>query len=124
MTIRWQCDTKWRNTSTGLARSIDVTHTHTHHSRYVIRSCSLRQHHHIGEAIPKIPDGNTKRYVISIQAGTVVREKVFLGRSKPLFVTFASSHPKVPAVIAWNDTAATEPWARTASPWEHREAAA
>jgi len=78
----------------------------------------------IGEAIAKIPDGNTKRYDISIQAGTVVREKVFLGRSKPLFVTFASSHPKVPAVIAWNDTAATEPWARTASPWEHREAAA
>lgn len=47
----------------------------------------------IGEAIAKIPDGNTKRYVISIQAGTVFREKVVLGRSKP-FVTLASSDPK------------------------------
>ena len=60
----------------------------------------------IGEAIAKIPDGNTKRYIISIQPGAVYREKLFLGKNKP-FVTLASTSPEAPAIIAWNDTAAT-----------------
>ncbi|KAK3119349.1 hypothetical protein QOZ80_9BG0718500 [Eleusine coracana subsp. coracana] len=60
----------------------------------------------IGESIANIPDGNTKRYVLTLKAGTVYHEKVFLDKSKP-FVTIRSEDPYNPAVIVWNDTAAT-----------------
>ncbi|TVU22427.1 hypothetical protein EJB05_32121, partial [Eragrostis curvula] len=60
----------------------------------------------IGEAIANIPDGSTKRYVLTLKPGVVFREKVFLNRSKP-FVTIMSGDPRNPATIVWNDTAAT-----------------
>ncbi|GJN05123.1 hypothetical protein PR202_ga22728 [Eleusine coracana subsp. coracana] len=60
----------------------------------------------IGASIANIPDGNTKRYVLTLKAGTVYHEKVFLDKSKP-FVTIRSEDPYNPAVIVWSDTAAT-----------------
>ncbi|CAD6207282.1 unnamed protein product [Miscanthus lutarioriparius] len=59
----------------------------------------------ISESIANIPDNSTSRYVLTLQAGTVFREKVFLNKSKP-FVTFKSD-PKNPTTIVWNDTATT-----------------
>jgi pectinesterase len=41
----------------------------------------------ISESIANIPDNSTSHYVLTLQAGTVFREKVFLNKSKP-FVTF------------------------------------
>ena len=60
----------------------------------------------IGQSIANIPDGSTKRYILILKGGTVYREKVFLSKSKP-FVTIRSDDPINPAVIVWNDTAAT-----------------
>ncbi|XP_066328898.1 pectinesterase 1-like [Miscanthus floridulus] len=60
----------------------------------------------IGQSIANIPDGSTKRYILILKGGTVYREKVFLSKSKP-FVTIRSDDPINPAVIIWNDTAAT-----------------
>ena len=60
----------------------------------------------IGKAIDNIPDGNTERYNIRLLPGTVYREKVFLSKSNP-FVTISCDDPYNPAVIVWNDTAAT-----------------
>lgn len=71
----------------------------------------------IGESIANIPDGSTKRYTLTLKSGKVYREKLFLGKSKP-FVTLRSEDPYNPAVIVWNDTAATAgkdgkaPWHR------------
>jgi pectinesterase len=61
----------------------------------------------ISEAIANIPEGNTKRYVLILQAGAVFREKLFLGRSKPFVTIRSSGDPNNPAVIVWNDTATT-----------------
>ncbi|TVU23496.1 hypothetical protein EJB05_25867, partial [Eragrostis curvula] len=60
----------------------------------------------IGESVANIPDGSTKRYVLTLMPGVVYREKVLIGKSKP-FVTIRSRDPYNPAVIVWNDTAAT-----------------
>uniref|UniRef100_A0A0D3HPM5 pectinesterase n=1 Tax=Oryza barthii TaxID=65489 RepID=A0A0D3HPM5_9ORYZ len=47
----------------------------------------------------------SKGYVLSLKPGQVFREKVVVGKGKP-FVTLKSD-PANPAVIVWNDTAAT-----------------
>ncbi|KAL6851536.1 hypothetical protein ACP4OV_020469 [Aristida adscensionis] len=60
----------------------------------------------ITEAIANIPDGNTKRYILTLKGGAVFREKVLLQRSKP-FVTIRSDDQSNPAVVVWSDTAAT-----------------
>jgi pectinesterase len=60
----------------------------------------------ISESIDNIPENNTKRYVLHLKRGTVFREKVFLNKSKPLFVTLMSD-PANPDTIVWNDTATT-----------------
>ncbi|KAL6592145.1 hypothetical protein ACP70R_049597 [Stipagrostis hirtigluma subsp. patula] len=58
----------------------------------------------ITAALDDIPDGNDKRVILELKPGEY-REKLFLNSTKP-FVTFKSD-PKDPAIIAWNDTAAT-----------------
>nr|ACF22736.1 pectinesterase family protein [Brachypodium distachyon] len=58
----------------------------------------------ITAAIADIPEGNTGRVILDLKPG-VYREKVFLNLSKP-YVTFKAD-PLNPAIIAWNDTAAT-----------------
>ncbi|KAL6659612.1 hypothetical protein ACP70R_003652 [Stipagrostis hirtigluma subsp. patula] len=60
----------------------------------------------ISEAINNIPEGNAKRYVLTVKGGTVFREKILLQKTKP-FVTIKSDDPGNPAVIVWNDTATT-----------------
>ncbi|NP_001131452.1 Pectinesterase QRT1-like precursor [Zea mays] len=60
----------------------------------------------IGESIANIPDDSTKRYILILSGGTVYREKVLVSKSKP-FVTIRSYDPINPAIIVWNDTAAT-----------------
>ncbi|GJN25845.1 hypothetical protein PR202_gb13729 [Eleusine coracana subsp. coracana] len=53
-----------------------------------------------------VPVGNTRRVILILKPG-VYREKVCINSSKP-FVTLKSSDPVTdPAVIVWNDTAAT-----------------
>uniref|UniRef100_A0A0D9XVD2 Pectinesterase n=1 Tax=Leersia perrieri TaxID=77586 RepID=A0A0D9XVD2_9ORYZ len=59
----------------------------------------------ITAAIAAVPEGNKKRVVMELTPGVEYREKVFINISKP-FVSFVSD-PMKPAVIAWNDTAAT-----------------
>uniref|UniRef100_A0A0E0MI82 Pectinesterase n=1 Tax=Oryza punctata TaxID=4537 RepID=A0A0E0MI82_ORYPU len=59
----------------------------------------------ITAALEKVPEGNNKRVILDLKPGTEFREKIFLNLSKP-FITFKSD-PMNPAVIAWNDTAAT-----------------
>ncbi|XP_006663669.2 probable pectinesterase 53 [Oryza brachyantha] len=58
----------------------------------------------ITAALAAIPEGNKKRVVIDLKPGEY-REKIFINISKP-YVTFVSD-PLKPAVIVWNDTAAT-----------------
>uniref|UniRef100_I1R1X4 pectinesterase n=1 Tax=Oryza glaberrima TaxID=4538 RepID=I1R1X4_ORYGL len=63
----------------------------------------------IADALAGVPDGGgggePKSYVLSLKPGQVFREKVVVGKGKP-FVTLKSD-PANPAVIVWNDTAAT-----------------
>uniref|UniRef100_A0A0E0MHV9 pectinesterase n=1 Tax=Oryza punctata TaxID=4537 RepID=A0A0E0MHV9_ORYPU len=64
------------------------------------------KHRTIADALAVVPDvNNTKRYVFSLKPGHVFREKVVVGKSKR-YVTFKSD-PANPAVVVWNDTAAT-----------------
>uniref|UniRef100_A0A0E0F8B7 pectinesterase n=1 Tax=Oryza meridionalis TaxID=40149 RepID=A0A0E0F8B7_9ORYZ len=62
----------------------------------------------IAAALAGVPDsggGEPKSYVLSLKPGQVFREKVVVGKGKA-YVTLKSD-PANPAVIVWNDTAAT-----------------
>uniref|UniRef100_A0A0E0MI76 Pectinesterase n=1 Tax=Oryza punctata TaxID=4537 RepID=A0A0E0MI76_ORYPU len=59
----------------------------------------------ITAALEKVPEGNTKRVILDLKPGTEFREKIFVNITKP-YITFKSD-PMNPAVIAWNDIAAT-----------------
>uniref|UniRef100_J3NA10 pectinesterase n=2 Tax=Oryza brachyantha TaxID=4533 RepID=J3NA10_ORYBR len=59
----------------------------------------------IADALAAVPNGNTKRYIFSLKPGAVFREKVVVEKGRR-FVTFKSD-PANPAVVVWNDTAAT-----------------
>jgi pectinesterase len=60
----------------------------------------------IEKSIANIPDGSTKRYILILNGGTMYRENVLVSKSKS-FVTIRSDDPINPAIIVWNDTAAT-----------------
>jgi pectinesterase len=62
----------------------------------------------IAAALAGVPDsggGEPKSYELSLKPGQVFREKVVVGKGKA-YVTLKSD-PANPAVIVWNDTAAT-----------------
>ncbi|BAF28827.1 putative pectinesterase 63 [Oryza sativa Japonica Group] len=59
----------------------------------------------IAAALEKVPEGNTKRVILDLKPGAEFREKLLLNITKP-YITFKSD-PANPAVIAWNDMAAT-----------------
>ncbi|XP_044978897.1 putative pectinesterase 63 [Hordeum vulgare subsp. vulgare] len=58
----------------------------------------------ITAALEAVPEGNTRRVILDLKPGEY-REKIFINISKP-YITFKSD-PKNPAIIAWNDIAAT-----------------
>ncbi|KAJ1277076.1 hypothetical protein BS78_05G266200 [Paspalum vaginatum] len=73
---------------------------------YVVDPAGKGDYTNITAALAAIPEGNTRRTVLELRPGEY-REKLFLNASKP-YVTFRSTDPvNHPAVIAWNDTAAT-----------------
>ncbi|KAG8090318.1 hypothetical protein GUJ93_ZPchr0011g27442 [Zizania palustris] len=71
---------------------------------YVVDPKGKGDYTNITEALDAVPVGNTKRVILDLKPGEY-REKLFINSSKP-FVTFRSD-PMDPAVIVWNDTAAT-----------------
>jgi pectinesterase len=65
-----------------------------------------KQYRTIADALAAVPDANnTRRYVFRLKPGQVFREKVAVGEGKR-YVTFESD-PANPAVVVWNNTAAT-----------------
>ncbi|WVZ49451.1 hypothetical protein U9M48_000813 [Paspalum notatum var. saurae] len=73
---------------------------------YVVDPKGSGDYTNITAAVAAIPEGNTKRVILDLKPG-VYREKLFLNLSKP-YITFRSTDPvNNPAVIVWNDTAAT-----------------
>ncbi|AQK48326.1 Pectinesterase [Zea mays] len=72
---------------------------------YVVDPSGKGDYTNITAALEDIPVSNTKRVILDLKPGAQFREKLFLNISKP-FITFRSD-PKKPAVVVWNDTAAT-----------------